>query len=706
MSSDVKQDRPTSAGDAEPSAEPSAGDTEPTVHVSEREARDVAEAARETDWDRPSFAKELYLGRFDLALIHPHPRADADDEARGEEFLARLREVLRDPRRQPDRARGADPRRLPEGLRRARRVRHEDPPRVRRPRPVDVLLRQGADAGRLGAPEPRRAGVGPPVDRRARAGEDVRHRRAEAAVAATLRRGRHHGVPADRARRRLRPGPDGRTATPTDDGSAYLLDGVKLWTTNGVIAELVVVMARVPEHAGQQGRDHRLRGRVRLARHHRRAPQRVHGPQGARERRHPLPPGAGAGREPARQGGPGPQDRADHAQHRAAVDPGDVRGRRQVVRSRSPASGRPSGCSGAARSASTARSRRRCRSSPRRRSALEAVLELSAQLADAGTKDIRIEAALAKLWSSEMAWLIADELVQIRGGRGYETADSLAARGERAVPAEQVLRDLRINRIFEGSTEIMHLLIAREAVDAHLTAAGALAEADADLQQGEGRGQGQRLLRQVAAAARRRQGRRADVVRRVRPAGQAPAVRRAVVAQAGPPDLLRHEPLAGQLEHRQGFLGRIVDIGAELFAMAAACSPGRDAAQRRRGARALGLRAGRRLLPAGPAAGRGAVRPAVAQHRRRRPRLARAPWTASTPGSRTASSTRPRAPARGSPPGSPAPSESESVGAQSAVTEPSGYSARRGPKLMLGPEGSGPSVGFGLSTAPTAVSGA
>src|SRR5207248_6193405 len=114
---------------------------------------------------------------------------------------------------------------------------------------------------------------------------------------------------------------------------------------------------------------------------------------------------------------------------------------------------------------------------------LEAMLDVSSRLADEKRNDIRIEAALAKLYGSELGWLAMDELVQIRGGRGYETAESLKARGEKAIPAEQMLRDMRINRIFEGSTEIMHLLIAREAVDQHLAVAGNILEGDVELAQ-------------------------------------------------------------------------------------------------------------------------------------------------------------------------------------------------------------------------------
>src|SRR5437879_1257736 len=58
--------------------------------VTAAEARAVAEAARDTEWNRPSFAKGLYLGDFDLGLIHPWPQARAEDVERGEEFMAKL----------------------------------------------------------------------------------------------------------------------------------------------------------------------------------------------------------------------------------------------------------------------------------------------------------------------------------------------------------------------------------------------------------------------------------------------------------------------------------------------------------------------------------------------------------------------------------------------------------------------------------------
>jgi len=200
------------------------------------------------------------------------------------------------------------------------------------------------------------------------------------------------------------------------------------------------------------------------------------------------------------------------------------------------------------------------------------MLEVSCRLADDNRNDIRIEAALVKLYASELAWKVADELVQIRGGRGYETADSLAARGERPIPAEQILRDLRINRIFEGSTEIMHLAIAREAVDAHLSVAGDIIDPEAGL----GR---------KARAAGRAGGFYAKwLPTLVAGKGQLPggygefgplAVHLRYVERASR-RLARETFYAmarwqGKLEHKQGFLGRVVDIGAELFAMSAAC---------------------------------------------------------------------------------------------------------------------------------------
>jgi hypothetical protein len=191
-------------------------------------------------------------------------------------------------------------------------------------------------------------------------------------------------------------------------------------------------------------------------------------------------------------------------------------------------------------------------------------------MADDGANDIRIEAAIAKLWNSEMASLIADELVQIRGGRGYETAASLVARGERGVPAEQVVRDLRINRIFEGSSEIMRLLIAREAVDAHLSVAGDIIDPDADLKaKGKAAARAGGFYAKWLPTLVVGEGQLPNAF-----ADFGPLARHLRYVERSSRKLARQTFYAmsrwqGKMEYKQGFLGRIVDIGAELFAMSA-----------------------------------------------------------------------------------------------------------------------------------------
>ena len=202
---------------------------------------------------------------------------------------------------------------------------------------------------------------------------------------------------------------------------------------------------------------------------------------------------------------------------------------------------------------------------------LEAMLDVASRLADDKQNDIRIEAAIAKLYGSELGWQVIDELMQIRGGRGYETAASLKARGERPVAVEQQLRDMRINRIFEGSTEIMHLLIAREAVDRHLEVAGEILEGDGDLKEKArvalqaGRFYA-KWLPQLAVGEGQKPGAYEEYGEL---AGHLRFVERSSRKLARSTFYAMGRWQA-KLEKRQAVLGRIVDIGAELFAMSAA----------------------------------------------------------------------------------------------------------------------------------------
>jgi hypothetical protein len=202
---------------------------------------------------------------------------------------------------------------------------------------------------------------------------------------------------------------------------------------------------------------------------------------------------------------------------------------------------------------------------------LEAMVDVSSRLADDKKNDIRIEAAIAKLYASEMGWKIVDEVMQVRGGRGYETAESLKARGEKPVPVEQQMRDMRINRIFEGSTEIMHLLIAREAVDKHLEVAGEILEGDGNLKEKAkvalqaGKFYA-KWLPQLAVG----EGQKPGAYDEFGPlAGHMRFVERSSRKLARS-TFMAMSRWQAKLERKQAVLGRIVDIGAELFAISSA----------------------------------------------------------------------------------------------------------------------------------------
>ncbi len=541
-------------------------------HVGEREARQTAEAAREAGWRQPSFGKQLFLGDFRLDLIHPHPRPSEEATAVGEDFCARLRAFCEET---------------------------VDGAQIERDAQIpDDVVRGLASLGAFGmkiAPEYGGLGLTNLYYNRAL----VIAGSASPAVAALLSAHQSIGVPqplalfgTDEQKRQFLPrcargeisaflltepdvGSDparlNTTAEPSPDGTEYVLNGVKLWTTNGVVGDLLVVMARVPASDGHRGgiTAFVVEGNAAgITVERRNAFMGLRGLENGLTRFYDVvvPAANRIGQE-----GQGLKialttlntGRLSLPASCAAAGKLALKFAREWSGQRVQW-GRPVGEHEAVA--------KKISFIAATTYALEAVVELSSQLADDQRNDIRIEAAIAKLYCSEMASIIVDELVQIRGGRGYETAESLAARGERGVPAEQMLRDVRINRIFEGSSEIMKLFIAREAVDAHLSAAGDLIDRDLS------------AARRARAAAQAGQFYARWLPTLVAGQGQRPGA----YGEFGPLAAhLRYVERAsrklarvtfygmgrwqGRLERKQGFLGRVVDIGAELFAMSAVC---------------------------------------------------------------------------------------------------------------------------------------
>src|SRR3954464_9875978 len=214
------------------------------AQVTEQDARKVAEAARQVEWEKPSFGKELFLGHFRLDLISPHPRPSEEDRRKGEAFLAQLQAFL-DERVDPLQIERDSklPDDVVEGLKELGALGMKIPEEygglgltaVYYNRALELAGSYHASISTLlsahqsiGVPEPVKS-FGTPEQKRKYLPLVARQE-----ISAFLLT--EPDVGSDPARM-------GATAVPTEDDAGnlvYELTGRKLWTTNGVIADRLV----------------------------------------------------------------------------------------------------------------------------------------------------------------------------------------------------------------------------------------------------------------------------------------------------------------------------------------------------------------------------------------------------------------------------------------------------------------------------------